>query len=297
MSKAAKKPIHITNEDPWKAHIAKLKARNAKFSGSSSGNARKTITKPVTGADRRTITKPETGAVRRTITKPETGVIGWTKSESVSRSIPKKATKPISKSFRKAAPQPVSWNIPDVTPKPVTTGVQNTRKAVWAKREQTSAGSSTPSKVGVYDGNYWKARKLAIARSGGKCQFCGMREAKEGHHWAYPKSNYPHGDNVQGHDLTALCKPCHELATVIRDWVGKKDADFDILALDLADSNNFFEKREVFSYWLFPEEDETTNHAVQSYAAEPRRQNPSNCLAWLILIPIGAALWTLFGNN
>ena len=289
MSKPAKKPIHITNDDPWKAYIAKLRARNARFSDSSSGNARKTITKPETGAD------------RRTITKPETGVIGWTRSKSASRGISKKATEPVSKKFRKAALQPVSWNMPDVTPKPASS---STGKAT-SKPTPRKLHTSISSRVGVYDGNYWKARKLAIARSGRKCQFCGMREAKEGHHWAYPKSNYPSGDKVQAHDLTALCKPCHDLATVIRDWVGKKNADFDMLALDLADSKSFFEKREIFSYWLFPEEDEATSHTVLSYAADkkepvkykPKKQKSSNCLAWLIFIPIGIAVLSIFGNN
>ena len=33
------------------------------------------------------------------------------------------------------------------------------------------------------------ARSSAMARSGGVCQFCGHRDATEGHHWAtvYPK--------------------------------------------------------------------------------------------------------------
>lgn len=36
----------------------------------------------------------------------------------------------------------------------------------------------------VYSGNYPRAKKQAIARSSGKCQFCGIRQAREGHHWA-----------------------------------------------------------------------------------------------------------------
>lgn len=106
----------------------------------------------------------------------------------------------------------------------------------------------------AYGGNYPKARKLALARSSGKCQFCGLQQAVETHHWAYP--NYPSGDKVQGHDLTALCEPCHELATVLRDWVARKDARFVDLARDLNKCNTFVAKREAISYWLYPEGDD-----------------------------------------
>ena len=105
----------------------------------------------------------------------------------------------------------------------------------------------------IYGGNYPKSRRLAINRSGGKCQFCGMRRAKEGHHWAYPKSNYPSGEQVQAHHLTALCKPCHEFVTILRTWTGEEDADFNSLAGALENANNFYEKRRAFSSWFFPE--------------------------------------------
>lgn len=107
----------------------------------------------------------------------------------------------------------------------------------------------------VYGGNYPKAKRLAIARSGGKCQFCGLRKARDAHHWAYP-GRYPSGRNVQGHDLTALCKPCHELASIVRDWVVDKGADMNDLAEDFKYCNTYIAKREAFSYWLYPEDDE-----------------------------------------
>lgn len=123
----------------------------------------------------------------------------------------------------------------------------------------------------VYGGNYPKARRLAIARSGGKCQFCGLRKAKEGHHWAWP--DYPSGEEVQGHDITALCETCHELATMLRDWIERKHADFDQIAKEFRTANNFYEKREAFSYWLFPEEDDLVTsddfHVYQTPAHNP----------------------------
>lgn len=105
----------------------------------------------------------------------------------------------------------------------------------------------------VYGKGFQKAKRQAIARSGAKCQFCGLRRAEEGHHWAWP--DYPSDEEVQGHDITALCKTCHELATVLRDWVKRKHADFDQIEKEIRTSNSFYEKREAFSYWLFPEED------------------------------------------
>ena len=106
----------------------------------------------------------------------------------------------------------------------------------------------------VYGGNYPKARRQALARSRGKCQFCGIREARDAHHWAFPRSNYPSGEKVQGHDLTALCKPCHELVGLIRDWVGEKNANFDQLAGELENASSFYRKRQAFSRWFFPDE-------------------------------------------
>ncbi len=125
--------------------------------------------------------------------------------------------------------------------------------------------------------NYRKAKGLAFARSGGKCQFCGLRKASDGHHWAWP--NYPSDEEVQGHDITALCKTCHELATMLRDWVEGNHADFDQLGKEITDSNSFYEKREAFSYWLFPEE-------------EKNYRKPGNPQA-LADIPVSSPEWTL----
>lgn len=129
------------------------------------------------------------------------------------------------------------------------------------------------SRRSVYGDNFRKARSIAIARSGGKCQLCGIRQAEEGHHWAWP--NYPPDDEVQSHDITALCKPCHEYATVLRDWTQRKGADFDMLAMDLDTAKSFFEKREIFSYWLFPEDQAQSSHTYHSVIS-PRQQAVSH---------------------
>ena len=66
----------------------------------------------------------------------------------------------------------------------------------------------------VYGGQYPSARKEAIARSGGTCQFCGQAPVNEAHHWA--DLEYPPGAEVTGDDLTALCINCHDIATSYR---------------------------------------------------------------------------------
>lgn len=138
----------------------------------------------------------------------------------------------------------------------------------------------------VYGNNFQRAKKLAMARSGGKCQFCGLRKASDGHHWAW--DNYPSDEEVQGHDITALCKTCHELATMLRDWVGRKHADLDQLEKEIADSNNFYEKREAFSYWLFPEEEEI---AVPNFEM-PRPHLKLGKPQALANVPVSSSAWT-----
>ena len=58
-----------------------------------------------------------------------------------------------------------------------------------------------------------KARKDALARSGGICQFCGLAPAEEAHHWA---EKYPRERKLIADDLIGLCQPCHQIATYIR---------------------------------------------------------------------------------
>lgn len=126
----------------------------------------------------------------------------------------------------------------------------------------------------VYGGNYPKARKLALARSSGKCQLCGLQPAVEAHHWAWP--DYPSGEKVQGHDLTALCKPCHEFATVMRDWVVRKDAQIAHLTDALDQCHTFVAKREAISLWLYPEGDLKygSNTFHSTYRASKKRAEP-----------------------
>ena len=65
----------------------------------------------------------------------------------------------------------------------------------------------------VYGPGYRHAREGACRRSRGLCQLCGKRRAQEAHHWAL---RYPADDEVTADDLTALCRPCHWLATLQR---------------------------------------------------------------------------------
>ena len=69
-----------------------------------------------------------------------------------------------------------------------------------------------------YGGNYWIARRGALMRSKFVCQLCGGEKASEGHHWAL---EYPAGKDVVADDLTALCRQCHNYATIVRRVVEK----------------------------------------------------------------------------
>lgn len=68
-------------------------------------------------------------------------------------------------------------------------------------------------KESTYGPNYEAARAEAFARSGGRCQFCGLRPAEEAHHWAW---RYPKPGELTANDLTALCGGCHVMATALR---------------------------------------------------------------------------------
>lgn len=149
----------------------------------------------------------------------------------------------------------------------------------------------------AYGGNYPNSKRIAFARSNGKCQFCGMQRAREAHHWAWP--NYPSGDNVSHADLTALCKTCHELATVMRDWVARKDANVSDLAYDLDKCNTFIAKREVFSYWLYPEEDQdngTRTFNSDRVSAFEKAERKIGLFFLLLVVPLGLAVLTWFIN-
>lgn len=72
--------------------------------------------------------------------------------------------------------------------------------------------------------------------------------------------------------------------------------------------NTFIAKREAFSYWIYPEEEEdkkdasktynssiytptyTPKHRNKTYEALKKSRKSSSCLAWLIWLPIGVAL-------
>ena len=144
----------------------------------------------------------------------------------------------------------------------------------------TSPSSEPPKQVpaeallkeDIYGGGYSKARSIAFARSGGRCQFCGLRRAEEAHHWAYNK--YPTGNDVQHQHLTALCKSCHIFATILRDWVMRKEASLEVLTASLDGTSSFYEKREVFSYWLFPLNDQKSSRTLHSQIAA--RTEPTN---------------------
>ena len=61
------------------------------------------------------------------------------------------------------------------------------------------------------------ARAVAFTRSGNVCQFCGQRDAVEAHHWP---ADYPANEDHTADHFTALCRPCHRIATAVRRYKG-----------------------------------------------------------------------------
>ena len=74
---------------------------------------------------------------------------------------------------------------------------------------------------------YELARIQATLRSHGRCQFCGSRMWEETHHWA---REYPSDKDTTGNDLTAVCKPCHDIASELRRYLGKGGDVLQLLA-------------------------------------------------------------------
>ena len=72
------------------------------------------------------------------------------------------------------------------------------------------------------------AREMAFARSNGTCQFCGQYKAREGHHWAM---KYPRPEYLSANDLTALCTPCHELATSLRRYGREGNGRWELISV------------------------------------------------------------------
>ena len=64
----------------------------------------------------------------------------------------------------------------------------------------------------AYGPAFQVARAAALTRSGGRCQFCGQRDATQAHHWVYPADP----DALTADHLTGLCSLCHDLATTLR---------------------------------------------------------------------------------
>ena len=84
------------------------------------------------------------------------------------------------------------------------------------------------TKFNYQDPVYLDARDKAFARSGKKCQLCGLQEAAEAHHWA---DQYPPAHKTTADDLTALCADCHSLATTLRRFTRAGGARHQFCAL------------------------------------------------------------------
>ena len=80
-------------------------------------------------------------------------------------------------------------------------------------RRLPAALASRVTRRVVYGNGYQRARSQLFERVSYICQFCGLRRAEEAHHFGV---RYPSDDEVTADDLTAVCRRCHWLATLIR---------------------------------------------------------------------------------
>ena len=73
----------------------------------------------------------------------------------------------------------------------------------------------------TYGPDYQVARAAAFKRTGGICSFCGLKPARDAHHWAYQKP-------VRPEHLIPLCRPCHQTASARRRMLlaGLRDGDW-----------------------------------------------------------------------
>ena len=64
---------------------------------------------------------------------------------------------------------------------------------------------------------YQKAAEATKLRSERVCQFCGLYEAEEAHHWrGYLGGDYKPEEETTPDELIGLCRKCHDIATAIR---------------------------------------------------------------------------------
>jgi hypothetical protein len=94
-----------------------------------------------------------------------------------------------------------------------------------------AAGALAWARKSVYGPGYRLARAAAFRRPGGMCQFCGLYPAEEAHHWGWRS---PADADVTADALTALCSPCHWIATYRRVTARTKSGLWFVLAVGRA---------------------------------------------------------------
>ena len=73
-----------------------------------------------------------------------------------------------------------------------------------------------------YGSCYQKMRPGVLGRNSGTCAFCGIQDAAECHHGMV---NYPDHKELKEDQLVQLCEDCHQLATSIRKWKWRFNAN------------------------------------------------------------------------
>ena len=78
------------------------------------------------------------------------------------------------------------------------------------------APSEYPRSYNYFHPHHRRARGGALSRSRGRCQGCGYWPADDAHHWLL--RYLPPWATTSDH-LTALCRPCHRVMTLLRRFL------------------------------------------------------------------------------
>ena len=108
------------------------------------------------------------------------------------------------------------------------------------------------------------------------CQFCGKLPATEAHHYDL---EYPPAAETTGNHLTALCSPCHEVATTLRRLERYGRSIFHFMAIFRKAIDECFTTSESTAkprYSSTAPEGSTLAHPLKREAAEITRKKGSN---------------------
>ena len=99
---------------------------------------------------------------------------------------------------------------------------------------------------------YREARRHALNRSKGCCQFCGLKQADDAHHWrGYSERDYLPPEQTTADELIGLCRDCHKIASAIKarfKAIIFKEQDLDRKEKELKERENQIAEAEYYHF-------------------------------------------------